>query len=73
VSRIYLATSRAEKPDQKTVSWLRTVAAGHALVRNLRRGHDELTAEVPVDDRLRIVAARYVRSEWSICVSVDYE
>jgi transposase-like protein len=31
----------------------RTVADGHAFVQNLRRGHCELTAELPVHDRVR--------------------
>ena len=35
----------------KTVASARTVAAGHAFVQNLRRGHDELTADDPVHDR----------------------
>ena len=33
---------------------LRTIAAGHAFVQNLRRGHYEITAELPVHDRVRI-------------------
>jgi transposase-like protein len=37
----------------KTTSSLRLVAAGHALVQNLRRGHYELTAEQHVGDRVR--------------------
>jgi len=28
--------------------------AGHAFVQNLRRGHDELAAEVPVGQRLTV-------------------
>jgi hypothetical protein len=38
----------------KTVSSLRTIAAGHAFVQNLRRGHYELTADVCAEDRLRV-------------------
>ena len=38
----------------KTISSLRTVAAGHAFVQNLRRGHYELTADMPVRDRVRL-------------------
>jgi IS6 family transposase len=38
----------------KTISSLRTVAAGHAFVQNLRRGHYELTAHVPIQDRVRV-------------------
>jgi hypothetical protein len=29
---------------------LRTLSAGHAFVQNLRRGHYELTADVPAHD-----------------------
>jgi transposase, IS6 family len=36
---------------------LRTVAAGHAFVQNLRRGHYELTTDVPANDRLRVAFA----------------
>jgi len=36
----------------------RTVAAGHAFVQNLRRGHYELTAELPVHDRVRVAFAQ---------------
>ncbi len=32
----------------------RTVSAGHAFVQNLRRGHYELTAELPAQDRVRV-------------------
>jgi transposase, IS6 family len=38
----------------KTIRSLRVVAAGHAFVQNLRRGHYELTTELPTHDRLRI-------------------
>jgi transposase-like protein len=34
-----------------------TIAAGHAFVQNLRRGHYELTVDVPLHDRLRIAFA----------------
>jgi transposase-like protein len=37
----------------KTISSLRVVAAGHAFVQNLRRGHYELTSEQPVNDKVR--------------------
>jgi hypothetical protein len=30
-----------------------TIAAGHAFVENLRRGHYELTVDVPTHDRVR--------------------
>jgi IS6 family transposase len=38
----------------KTIRSLRTVAAGHAFVQNLRRGPYELTTDVPAHDRLRV-------------------
>jgi transposase-like protein len=38
----------------KTMRSLRTVAAGHAFMQNLRRGHYEITVDVPVPDRVRI-------------------
>ena len=38
----------------KTIRSLRAVAAGHAFVQNLRRGHYELTTELPAHDRLRV-------------------
>jgi hypothetical protein len=38
----------------KTISSLRTVAAGHAFVQNLRRGHYELIADQSVHDRVRV-------------------
>jgi IS6 family transposase len=31
----------------------RTIAAGHAFVQNLRRGHYAITAELAVHDRVR--------------------
>jgi hypothetical protein len=34
-----------------------TIAAAHAFVQNLRRGHDELTVDVPLHDRLRVAFA----------------
>jgi transposase, IS6 family len=37
----------------KTIRAGRTIAAGHAFVQNLRRGHYEITAELPVHDRVR--------------------
>jgi IS6 family transposase len=38
----------------KTMRSLRTVAAGHVFVQNLRRGHYELTADLPAHDRVRV-------------------
>ena len=37
----------------KTIRAARTIAAGHAFVQNLRRSHYEITAELPVHDRVR--------------------
>jgi IS6 family transposase len=37
----------------KSLRSLRVVATGHAFVQNLRRGHYELSAAVPVHDRVR--------------------
>ena len=36
----------------KTLRSLRTVAAGHAFVQNLRRGHYELTIDLPAHDHI---------------------
>jgi transposase-like protein len=38
----------------KTMRSLRTVAAGHAFVQNLRRGHYEITVDVRAHDRVRV-------------------
>ena len=38
----------------KTIRSLRTVAAGHAFVQNLRRGHYAITTDVPSLDRVRV-------------------
>ncbi len=38
----------------KTIRSSRTIAAGHAFVQNLRRGHYELTADVPAHDRVLV-------------------
>jgi IS6 family transposase len=46
----------------KTIRSLRTVAAGHAFVQNLRRGHYELTVDLPAHDRLRVAFAELARS-----------
>src|SRR5215472_9752359 len=37
----------------KTIRTLRTIAPGHAFIHNLRRGHHELTTELPTHERLR--------------------
>ena len=44
----------------KTIRSLRTIAAGHAFVQNLRRGHYELTIELPTHDGLRAAFADLV-------------
>ncbi len=31
-----------------------TIAAGLAFVQNLRRGHDAITVDVPMQDRIRV-------------------
>jgi IS6 family transposase len=38
----------------KTIRSLRTIATGHAFVQNLRRGHYDLSADLPSRDRVRI-------------------
>jgi transposase-like protein len=38
----------------KTIESLRTIAAGHAFVQNVRRGHYEFTADVPAHDRVGV-------------------
>jgi transposase-like protein len=38
----------------KTMTGLRTLAAGHAFVQNLRRGHYEIAAEQPGNRRLQV-------------------
>jgi transposase, IS6 family len=43
-----------------TIRSLRTIALGHAFVHNLRRGHYELTTELPTHDRLRAAFAELV-------------
>jgi IS6 family transposase len=40
----------------KTIRSLRTVAAGHAFVQNLRRGHYEITIDVPIHGRIRMAS-----------------
>ena len=37
----------------KRLASARTIAAGHAFVHNLRRGHYAFTADLPVRDRVR--------------------
>jgi IS6 family transposase len=38
----------------KRLASARTIAAGHAFVQNLRRGHYPMTADMPMCDRIRI-------------------
>ena len=45
----------------KTIRSLRTVAAGHAFVQNLRHGHYEITVDVPVHDRVRAAFTNLAR------------
>jgi transposase, IS6 family len=47
----------------KATRSLRTIAAGHAFVQNLRRGHFELTADLPAHDRIWLVF-----SELALCL-----
>jgi transposase, IS6 family len=44
----------------KTIRSLRTIATGHAFIQNLRRGHYELTTELPTHERLRAAFAELV-------------
>jgi hypothetical protein len=41
----------------KRLTSTRTIAAGHAFVQNLRRGHYDLTAHLPMHDRIRAAFA----------------
>ena len=45
----------------KTMRSLRTVAAGHGFVQNLRRGHYEITVDVSAPDRGRVGLADLAR------------
>jgi transposase, IS6 family len=38
-----------------------TIAEGHAFVQNVRRGHCEITVDVPVHDRLRVAFTELAR------------
>jgi IS6 family transposase len=38
----------------KRLASARTIAAGHAFVQNLRRGHYELSGDLPPDKRVRV-------------------
>ena len=39
----------------KTIRSLRAIAAGHAFVQNLRRGHYEHCVDLPIHDRVQVV------------------
>jgi hypothetical protein len=41
----------------ETLRSLRTIAAGHAFVQNLRRAHYELSVDVPAHDRILVAFA----------------
>jgi len=45
----------------KTIRSLRTVAAGHAFMQNLRRGHYEITVDAPVHDRIQVAFTELAR------------
>jgi transposase, IS6 family len=38
----------------KRLASTHTIAAGHAFVQNLRRGHYAITADLPLPDRVRV-------------------
>jgi transposase-like protein len=38
----------------KCLASARALATGHAIVQNLRRGHYDITADLPVHDRIRV-------------------
>jgi DDE domain len=48
----------------------RLTIAGHALVRNVRRGHDELAVEAPANRRLAVAFDELVGAPWSPAVPV---
>jgi transposase-like protein len=41
-------------PGVKTISSLRVLVAGHAFVQKVRRGHYQISAYQPIQDRLRV-------------------
>lgn len=47
----------------KTIRSLRVVAAGHTIAQNLRRGHYQLTTELPAHDRVRVAL-----TELAVCL-----
>jgi hypothetical protein len=48
----------------KTIRSLRAVAAGHAFVQNLRRGHYETTFDIPTHDRVRLALTELAVCLW---------
>jgi hypothetical protein len=46
----------------KRVRPARTIAAGHAFVQNLHRGHYAITVDLPVHDRVRVAFAELTLS-----------
>ena len=48
----------------KRLASARTIAAGHAFVQNLRRGHDEIVAEQPPRDRVRAAFEQLALCIW---------
>ena len=46
----------------KQLASARTISAGHAFVQNLRRGHYELTVDLPVHDRVRVAFDELARA-----------
>jgi len=46
----------------KRLASARTIAAGHAFVQNLRRGHYAITADLPIRDRVRVAFDDLARS-----------
>lgn len=46
----------------KRVRSARTIAAGHAFVQNLRRGHYAITVDLPVHGRVRVAFAELAQS-----------
>jgi len=48
--KAWLRPMRGRKQDRSA----RVVVAGHALVQNLRRGHDELAVEAPANRRVAV-------------------
>ena len=45
----------------KTIRSLRTVAAGHAFMQNLRSSHYEITVDAPVHDRIQVAFTELAR------------